>query len=258
MQATLYSLIKLHLRVDLSLILTSLSVLLFIAVLAPIQANAVPADSQAPDPVLAHCKNELSSRVQSACNKTKNIESPKNVATYKNECIETPTTERESCITKYAKRYITQANKKNPKDAADFEKELRKVLLDAAGGDAKKLNKRNDNVNINTGDSDQDSECKDGKCIDPAADPNVDCSKHACDLIKKYVNPFINLLSVTFGLIAVISIIMGGMQYAASTGDSQKVTQAKQRITNTLIAVVAYFFLYGFLQFLIPGGLFND
>src|SRR5688572_18961658 len=66
--------------------------------------------------------------------------------------------------------------------------------------------------------------------IDPAADPNANCSNDRCDWIKKYVNPFIQLLSVSFGLIAVISLIMGGIQYAGSTGDPQKVTLAKQRI----------------------------
>ena len=95
-------------------------------------------------------------------------------------------------------------------------------------------------------------------CKDPANDPNLDCSsKNGCDLIAKYVNPGINLLSVMFGLIAVISLIAAGIQYSSSAGDSQKVTQAKNRIANTLFAIVAYFFLYAFLQFLIPGGIFN-
>jgi|GEM_PF-4203278 len=100
-------------------------------------------------------------------------------------------------------------------------------------------------------------DCSNGTCSDPAADPNASCGDNGCDLISKYLDPFINLFSVTFGFIAVASIIMGGIQYASSTGDPQKVTAAKQRITNTLIALAAYFFLYGFLQFLIPGGAFN-
>lgn len=96
------------------------------------------------------------------------------------------------------------------------------------------------------------------KCTDPAADPNAKCNlANGCDLVAKYVNPTIRLLTYVFALIATISIIMGGIQYAASTGDPQKVTAAKKRITNTIIAIVAYFFLYGFLQFLVPGGIFN-
>lgn len=78
-----------------------------------------------------------------------------------------------------------------------------------------------------------------------------------CDLVNNYVNPFINLLSIAFGLIAVISLILGGIQYSTSQGDPQKSAQAKSRISNTLLAIFAYLFLYAFLQFLIPGGLFN-
>src|SRR5205814_1498218 len=97
--------------------------------------------------------------------------------------------------------------------------------------------------------------CSNGQCTDEAANPKCDASK--CDFIKKYVNPFINLLSISFGLIAVISIIMGAVQYSTSGGDPQKVTQAKQRISKTIFAVLAYLFLYAFLQFIVPGGLFN-
>jgi hypothetical protein len=81
--------------------------------------------------------------------------------------------------------------------------------------------------------------------------------KSGCDLIANYVNPAINLLSAMFGLIAVISLIMGGIQYSASEGDPQKASQAKSRLYNTLIAIFAYLFLYAILQFLIPGGLFK-
>ncbi len=76
-------------------------------------------------------------------------------------------------------------------------------------------------------------------------------------MIKTYVNPLISFLSIAFGLIAVISIIMGGIQYSASQGDPQKAAQAKSRISNTFIAIFAYLFLYVILQFLIPGGLFH-
>jgi hypothetical protein len=78
-----------------------------------------------------------------------------------------------------------------------------------------------------------------------------------CDLIAQYVNPAINLLSVSFGIIAVISLIFGSINYTTSEGDPQKASKAKQRIANTLFATVAYMFLYAFLQFLVPGGIFH-
>jgi hypothetical protein len=88
------------------------------------------------------------------------------------------------------------------------------------------------------------------------SDPNAVCNRNQCDLIKKYVNPTINLLAVVFGLVAVISLIMGAINYMTSEGDPQKVSRAKQRIVNTVMAMLAFFFMYAFLQFLIPGGIF--
>ena len=88
-------------------------------------------------------------------------------------------------------------------------------------------------------------------------DPAVKCNPNQCDFVAKYINPAINLFSLSFGLIATISIILGGMQYSASAGDPQKAAAAKSRISNTIIALFAYLFLYAFLQFLIPGGAFQ-
>jgi hypothetical protein len=49
---------------------------------------------------------------------------------------------------------------------------------------------------------------------------------------------------------------MGGIQYTTSTGDSSKVSAAKKRIYNAVIAFFAFLFTYAILQYLIPGGLF--
>lgn len=88
----------------------------------------------------------------------------------------------------------------------------------------------------------------------------LDCSTNnngQCDFVGKYLNPAINTLTVLFGLLATVSIILGGINYATSEGDPQKTSKAKRRIANTVIAVIAYLFLYGFLQFLVPGGIFH-
>ena len=76
-----------------------------------------------------------------------------------------------------------------------------------------------------------------------------------CGFIEKYVNPAIVLLTVIFGLIVVVAIIIGGIQYSTSSGDPQKAAAAKSRITKAIIAVVAYLFLFAALRFLVPGGL---
>jgi hypothetical protein len=64
----------------------------------------------------------------------------------------------------------------------------------------------------------------------------------------------INVLAAAVGVIAVIMLIIGGIQYSSSNGNPQAVTAAKQRIINVLMGLVAFIFLYAFLQWLIPGG----
>lgn len=100
-----------------------------------------------------------------------------------------------------------------------------------------------------------------GNCIDCSEvacnDQAVECNGDRCDLIKNYVNPFITLLSALVGLVVVMSLIMGGIQYTASEGDPQKAANAKNRLQKTVFAFVLYIFLYALLQFLIPGGIFR-
>lgn len=93
---------------------------------------------------------------------------------------------------------------------------------------------------------------------DPATKSGNVCSqKQSCDLVGRYINPAIKLLTILVGVVAVISIIFGGIQYSTSGGDPSKVAAAKGRLMKTIIALISYAFLYAFLQFLVPGGLFN-
>jgi len=78
-----------------------------------------------------------------------------------------------------------------------------------------------------------------------------------CNVFTSYINPIINVLSGVIVLVAIASIIVAGIMYSSSGGDAQKAAKAKSRIINTLLALLAYIFLYSFLQFLIPGGLLN-
>lgn len=66
----------------------------------------------------------------------------------------------------------------------------------------------------------------------------------------------INFLSYGIGIVVVGMIIVGGIQYATSGGVPQKVEAARRRITNSLIALALYVFMFAILQWLIPGGIF--
>jgi len=70
------------------------------------------------------------------------------------------------------------------------------------------------------------------------------------------INVVVNFLSIGVGVVVVAMIIIGGIQYSAAGDNPQALTAAKQRITNALIALFAFFFIFAFLQWLIPGGVF--
>lgn len=69
------------------------------------------------------------------------------------------------------------------------------------------------------------------------------------------LNNIIDFLSAGVGIVVIAVIIIGGIQYTLA-GDNSSATQAaKQRITNGLIALFAFLFIFAFLQWIIPGGL---
>lgn len=102
-----------------------------------------------------------------------------------------------------------------------------------------------------TGKAEQNPKCQ---RIGVTKDSALDCPAQNCNLTTKYLEPFINVLAAMVGVVVAASIIYGGVQYASSADDPQKVSQAKSRIMNSLIALVSFFFLYMFLQWLMPGG----
>lgn len=75
-----------------------------------------------------------------------------------------------------------------------------------------------------------------------------------CGIIR-YLVIFINVLSVMAGIVIAGSIAYGGIQYSMSAADPQKVSAAKERIRNAIIALVFFIFGYAILNYLIPGGL---
>jgi len=75
------------------------------------------------------------------------------------------------------------------------------------------------------------------------------------DCVTKYISTAILFLSGGVGIVVVIMIIIGGIQYTSSSGDPQKVGAAKQKIFNAVLALVAWVLLAGFLNYLVPGGI---
>lgn len=76
-----------------------------------------------------------------------------------------------------------------------------------------------------------------------------------CGIIERYLKPAVNVLAALVGIVVVVSVVIGGIQYSSSGGDPQKVAGGRRRIVNALIALIVFIFLYAILSFLIPGGL---
>jgi len=74
--------------------------------------------------------------------------------------------------------------------------------------------------------------------------------------ILQWINFFINLFSVVIIIGSAIMIAVAGIQYTTSRDNPQSVQAAKQKIWNVLIGLIAFFFLYAFVQWIIPGGVF--
>ncbi len=75
--------------------------------------------------------------------------------------------------------------------------------------------------------------------------------------IVTQLQTIVNFLSAAVGLVVIGTIILGGIQYTMAGDNATATGAAKKRIANGLIALAAFLFLFAFLQWLIPGGIFS-
>lgn len=81
----------------------------------------------------------------------------------------------------------------------------------------------------------------------------VNLDKNNCKIIR-FIVDLIRVLSGLVGIVVVIMLAYSGIQYSMAKDNPQAVTAAKERIKNTLIALLAYLFVFSFLQWVVPGG----
>ena len=72
--------------------------------------------------------------------------------------------------------------------------------------------------------------------------------------IMLWIQFFVNLLSVVIVVGSAVMIAFAGVQYTSSRDNAQGVQDAKKKIFNVVLGLLAYAFLYAFVQWLIPGG----
>jgi len=67
----------------------------------------------------------------------------------------------------------------------------------------------------------------------------------------------INILTAGVGIAAIGGIVVGSIMYTTAGGKPEQVKKANMILINTIFGIVIYALFYSFLNFLIPGGLFN-
>ncbi len=80
-------------------------------------------------------------------------------------------------------------------------------------------------------------------------------TKDNCGIVG-YIVTFTRVLSALVGIVVVIMIAVGGLQFTMARDDPQAVAAAKGRIKNAVFALVCYLFGFALLQWLVPGGIF--
>ncbi len=73
--------------------------------------------------------------------------------------------------------------------------------------------------------------------------------------IVNYLRDILKLVGTAVGLVIVLMLIIAGIQYITSAGDSGRVKGAKDRIVGAITALILFMFMVAILQFLVPGGI---
>lgn len=89
---------------------------------------------------------------------------------------------------------------------------------------------------------------------DCKAEKGEKLNKDNCGIINIIV-VLTNILSAIVGVVLVLVIIVGGIQYSSSADNPSAVAEARKKIINAVVALVLYIFGYALLQYLIPGGI---
>jgi hypothetical protein len=92
---------------------------------------------------------------------------------------------------------------------------------------------------------------------------NFGCKGEQLEATGVQINPVVDMafalfrfLSAGVGLVLIGSIIISGIQYASSKGNPQAVEASIKRVTNTVIGLILFIFMFALANYLVPGGMF--
>lgn len=75
-------------------------------------------------------------------------------------------------------------------------------------------------------------------CSGIALQQNASCSSSGSSVLEKTVKTALEILSIVVGIISVIMIIVGGIKFALSQGDSTQTNSAKNTIIFAIVGLV--------------------
>ena len=67
----------------------------------------------------------------------------------------------------------------------------------------------------------------------------------------------INILTAGIGIVAVGGVVYGSILYTSAEGSAEQTKKARTIIANVMMGLLAYVLMYAFLNYIIPGGMFN-
>ena len=79
----------------------------------------------------------------------------------------------------------------------------------------------------------------------------AECNIEDDDSLMPTIQQIINVVIGLLGIVAVIVVILGGVQYTLSTGDSNKINKAKDTILYGIIGLVISILAYAIVNFVL-------
>ncbi len=94
-------------------------------------------------------------------------------------------------------------------------------------------------------------------CAGVTLSVGVACDNTQTNPIFAYLTGIINFFSGLVGLVVVVNIIIGGIQYVTSVGEPAAIKKAKDRISKAVVSLLLFVMAWGIISYLIPGKVFG-
>ena len=103
------------------------------------------------------------------------------------------------------------------------------------------------------------ADCKEGqvKTAVLGQDGCYDVDDHG-EVILVIISRVLTILTYGVGAIGVLGITVAGVHYTMSAGNAGAAAKARTRIVEVLIGLLCWGLMYSFLEWLLPGGIFNS